>query len=62
MARSKRKPFIKDHTPGAKRVANKAVRQYKDVPSGKAYKKVYNSYNISDFNFPAPKDKKAYRK
>lgn len=35
----------------SKRFANKAVRRYKgDLPShGKAYKKLYQSYDISDF-------------
>lgn len=35
----------------AKRQANRKVRRTKDVPSGKAYKKYYNSYDIYDYGF-----------
>ena len=34
-----------------KRFANKAVRNAKDVPDGKAYRRIYNPYNICDYNF-----------
>ena len=32
-----------------KRLAAKAVRNCNDVPDGSFYKKVYNSYNITDY-------------
>ena len=34
-----------------KRYANKIVRRAKDVPSGGAYKKLFCSYDISDFKW-----------
>lgn len=39
----------KDGRKYAKRLANKAVRNCKDVPNGKAYKKIFCSYNIHDY-------------
>lgn len=67
MSRSTKKPYYKDHTPGAKRQANQTVRRKgkqspESLASGKAYKKEFESYNISDWSFHAPKDKKASRK
>lgn len=32
-----------------KKHANRKVRRTEDVPNGKAYKKLYNSYNIVDY-------------
>lgn len=34
-----------------KKFANKKVRHSNDVPNGKSYKKMFESYNISDFNW-----------
>lgn len=34
-----------------KRVANKVVRKSKEVPDGRAYKKLYCSWNIHDWKF-----------
>lgn len=52
MARSKKKPIVKycGHAPTGKKFANRAVRntELEEVASGKGYKKVFNSYNISD--------------
>lgn len=62
MSRSTKKPYYKDRNPGTKTDANRKVRKSKELPSGKTYKKVYCSYNISDYSFHAPKDKKAHRK
>ena len=39
------------NTKGMKRLANKMVRKTFDIPSGNAYKKVFCSYNISDYKF-----------
>lgn len=34
-----------------KKFANKKVRRTKDVPNGKAYKKLFESWDISDWNW-----------
>jgi hypothetical protein len=34
-----------------KRYANKKVRKTKDIPNGKAFKKLYESYDICDYKF-----------
>lgn len=34
-----------------KKCANKKVRKAKDIPNGKAYKKIYCSYDICDYAF-----------
>ena len=44
-------PIYKDHVKGAKREANRRVRRLNDLPSGGAYKKYYDQYNISDYKF-----------
>lgn len=64
MSRSRRKPWIKDHVPGGKRQANHKVRRTKDIANGKSYKKVYDSWSISDWKFYASdwKNGKAKRK
>ena len=53
MSRSYKKfPLWKDNGPGSawsKRVANKKVRRTFDIPNGRAYKKVYDTYNIHDY-------------
>ena len=54
MARSvKKNPIYTDGQKGQKipkRFANKIVRKYKDtIPKGKAYKKLYCSWNIHDY-------------
>lgn len=53
MSRSyKRVPCCKDHTRGMKKRANRYVRRnYLIVPSGKAYKKLFCSYDICDYKF-----------
>lgn len=53
MSRSYRKnPIITDGSPKRvkeqKRIANKAVRRTWDIPSGRAYKKVYPTWDIHD--------------
>lgn len=55
MSRSyKHKGWIQDQSckKFGKRFANKKVRRTDDVPSGKAYRRVYNQYNIADFIIP----------
>ena len=53
MSRSfKKSNWVKDpNNKYMKRFANKKVRNSKDVPSGKAYKKVFSSYDISDYKW-----------
>lgn len=53
MSRSyKKNPIIKDRNKGMKQIANKKVRNYKGyLANGKAYKKVFESYDISDYAF-----------
>lgn len=53
MSRSyKHTPCCKDHTRGMKQCANRYLRRNRlSVPSGKAYKKLFCSYNISDYKF-----------
>jgi predicted MPP superfamily phosphohydrolase len=53
MSRSyKKTPIIKDHDSGkvGKKLANRKVRRYKEkIANGKAYKKVFNSWDIHDY-------------
>lgn len=54
MSRSyKKNPIITDgRTPTVKRmkrIANKKVRHTKNLPNGKSYKKVFETYNIHDY-------------
>ncbi len=53
MSRSYKKvPCCKDHNRGMKKYANRYVRRnYLIVPSGKAYKKLFCSYDICDYKF-----------
>ena len=53
MSRSFRKhPRAKDPAnKGMKKYANKRVRKTENIPNGKAYKKVFESYDISDWNW-----------
>lgn len=53
MSRSyKKNPVIKSESKAKrfwKREANKKVRHTKDVPSGRAFKKIGDTYNINDW-------------
>ena len=53
MSRSyKHHPFCTDRKDGAKwwkNQANRKVRHTMEIPNGKAYRKVYNSWNIHDY-------------
>jgi hypothetical protein len=53
MSRSyKKHNIVKDPSAkGMKKYANKKVRRTKNVPNGKAYKKVFESWNISDYQW-----------
>ena len=53
MSRSyKKHPRVKDAAnKGMKKFANKKVRRTKDIPNGKAYKKLFESWGISDWNW-----------
>lgn len=55
MSRSyKKNPIVKDGRSGkvGKRFANKKVRRYKgELPDGKAYRKLYESWDIHDWVF-----------
>ena len=63
MSRSFRKPILTDGYKGNKRKqfeknqANKRVRKSKDIPNGKEYKKIYNSWDICDFKIPIDMEK-----
>lgn len=53
MSRSYRRvPCCKDHNAGAKKYANRYVRRnYLEVPSGMAYKRLFCSWSICDYKF-----------
>lgn len=53
MSRSYKKvPCYKDYNRGMKQRANRHLRRnYLDIPSGRAYKKLFCSYNICDYKF-----------
>jgi hypothetical protein len=52
MSRSRKKhPIRKDHCKGEKREANRKVRRTLDVSDGKAYRKIYESWDISDWRY-----------
>ena len=60
MSRSRKKtPMIKDNNRGSnkisKRIANKTVRRYQGaIADGCSYRKIYSSYEISDYGFYWP--------
>jgi hypothetical protein len=62
MSRSfKKTPICKDCTgtkclQWSKRQANKKVRRTRSLASGKAYRKVYDSWNIHDYSFRKTKN------
>ena len=57
MSRSfKKTHIVKDHTKGMKRFANKAVRNTLELSSGSSFKKVFCSYDISDYKFICEKN------
>ena len=46
-----------------KREASKAVRRYKEnIPKGKWFRKIFDSWNIKDFYFLMDKTDKYYKK
>ena len=58
MSRSfKKNPVFKDSTrkgatyKSGKQIANRTVRRKLDIPKGSGYKKMFCSYNISDYSF-----------
>jgi len=61
MSRSYRKnPYVTDQqgnrrTKSVKRAAARAVRAAKEVPSGKAYRRFFNPWDIRDWSFYDPK-------
>lgn len=69
MSRSTKKPYYteqqKDKTgvvKQTKRSANRAIRDSETPQNGKSYRKYFNSWNISDWSFYCPEDKKVRRK
>lgn len=68
MSRSyKKTPIVKDNKGGrkaAKKEANRKVRQSKDVPNGKQYRKFYNPWDIYDYVMycDSYKEMSSYRK
>ena len=56
MSRSYREPWTVDGYGTArkrwmKRYANKVVRSAEDVPNGRAYRKIYDTYNICEYRW-----------
>jgi hypothetical protein len=52
MSRSyKKTPIYKDKAKGMKVIANRIVRKQKEIPKGMGYKKIVDSWNISDYKF-----------
>ena len=58
MSRSRKRPYVSDYSRGRngtkanKRFAAKAVRNFKGyIPNGNWYKKLYCSWNISDYKW-----------
>lgn len=71
MSRSYRKfPVVKDRTRTSKdrfkpkTFANRAVRRYDDIPTGKScfFKKIYCSWIISDYRFITVPDEKEFKR
>lgn len=62
MSRSyKKHPIVKDPAGKyMKRFANKKVRRTKDIPNGKAYRKVFETWDISDFRWIWSREKAIY--
>lgn len=40
----------------AKRLSNKRIRRYKDVPNGSSFKKILDSWDLCDFHIRYDKD------
>lgn len=58
MSRSFRKAWVVDGYGSswkkyAKNQANRKVRKAKDLPNGSSYKKVFESWDICDYKYPA---------
>jgi len=57
MSRSTRRPWFTDGYKGSKRrqynkrYANHVVRHTEDVPDGKAYRKLFDTWSICDYRF-----------
>lgn len=52
MSRSFKKiAIIKDQVTWMKRYANKKVRRTPNIPNGKAYRKLFDSWDICDYKF-----------
>ncbi len=51
MSRSRKKPVLKGSIAYFKNKANRKIRRTPLVPNGKNYKKIYESYKISDWHF-----------
>jgi len=77
MSRSTKKPYITEQQSSkraslSKRMANRVVRhknkkacqenEKENLSNGKAYRKATNSWDIRDWSFHEPNNKKAYRK
>jgi hypothetical protein len=62
MSRSRRKnPACNENTRGMKRLANQKVRQYKgEIANGKAYRKLFPTYDISDTGWFMPLNRAIY--
>ena len=61
MSRSYKLPHVKSGRSGSKRLASKKARGFsEDIPDGKWYKKIYESYEIVDYRNYC--DKPEYRR
>lgn len=45
------KDYSRDKTPFMKRLSNKKIRKEMSIASGRSFKKVFNSYDITDYKF-----------
>jgi len=64
MTHSIKKPYLTEQGNKKywKHVANKLIRNREDIPNGSSYKRLYDSWNITDYRFYCPEELKATRK
>jgi hypothetical protein len=67
MSRSRRRSYITDSYKGSKwkqyqkRLANHVIRKTVDIPNGKAYRKIFDSWNICDYHYWFDKNKSPFK-
>lgn len=64
MSRSTKRPYIVDSAfkKFGKKMASRKVRRSSDVNNGCHYKRFYEQYDICEYKWYDPNNKKAYRK